>query len=69
LEPLSDTGSTGSQIPRNGRHRFALCRQENHAGTPVKSGFGALSPSNRLKIVPFLLRKVQFHANSIGKEL
>lgn len=53
LEPLLHTVSTGSEIPRNGRDRFSLRRQENHAGTSVKPGFGLLSSSNRLKIVPF----------------
>jgi len=69
LEPLSNTGSTGSQTPRNGRDRFPFRRQQNHTGTPVKPGFASLLPNDCLKIVPFPLGKHACHDNGIDTEL
>jgi len=69
LDPLSNTGSAGSDVPGDCGDRFAVCRHKDDASAPVESGFTALSPSDCTKIISFFLRKSKFHIENIGKEL
>jgi hypothetical protein len=69
LEPLSDTSSAGPDVPGDGRDRFAVGCQKDHARAAAETGFAALLPSDRPKIIPFFLRQSKFHTENIGKEL
>jgi hypothetical protein len=68
-EPVSDTSPAGSHAPGDGRNGLPLCGQKHHPRSAVKPGLATLSSSDRLKVVPFLLGKLKFHAKIIGKEL
>ena len=69
LEPLPNTSSAGSDVPGDGGDRFAVRCEKDHTRAAVETGFAALLPSDCPKIIPFSLRKSEFHVENIGKKL